>query len=163
MPFIKIIMKYYDAISEAYDELYKEEQLDKLNKIKDLVKFKGLVLDLGCGTGFITEKIPNVIGCDSSEKMLAKCSKKLKVVHCDAVKLPFEDNYFDTVFSLTVLQDIKEYKQAIKEIRRVLKNNGNIIITVLDKERIKLIRDELKKVFKNIKEKKIGKDVLFFT
>lgn len=154
---------YYDSIAKGYDELYKEEQLTKFEKIKQLVEFKGKVLDIGCGTGFITELIHNVIGCDSSEKMLEKCDKGLKVVHCSIENLPFETNSFDTVFSLTVLQDVEDIKKAIKEIKRVLKPNGKIIISVLNKNKIEIIRKELKKEFKEIKEKNLGKDVLFFT
>ncbi len=154
---------YYDSIAKGYNKLYKEEQLCKWELVKDLILFEGLTLDAGCGTGFITEKLPNVIGVDSSKKMLSECSKKVRTVHASLTKLPFEDDYFDNIVSISVLQDVKDYKKVISEFKRVLKPGGKLLITVLDKENIKPIRIELKNEFKGLKEKKVGKDVAFFT
>lgn len=156
-------MNYYDSIAEGYDELYMEEQISKWEKITNFVKFKGLVLDLGCGTGFITELIPNVIGCDSSIKMLGKCSERLRVVQCDVECLPFKDAVFDTVFSLTVLQDVKNPEKVVEEIKRVLKKKGRIIISVLNKNKINEVKKILLKKFKILKEESVGKDLVFFT
>jgi len=156
-------MEYYDAISKGYNFLYKDEQLIKWNKAKRLIDIHGLVLDIGCGTGLITKRIPKVIGIDISYKMLKKCSKDLRLINANAEKLPFLDNVFDTIISFTVLQDVKDIKKAVSEIRRVLKKDGNILITVLNKNKIKKIRELLKKEFKNLKEENIGKDIAFFT
>ena len=110
-----------------------------------------------------TKRIPKVIGIDISYKMLKKCSKDLRLINANAEKLPFLDNVFDTIISFTVLQDVKDIKKAVSEIRRVLKKDGNILITVLNKNKIKKIRELLKKEFKNLKEENIGKDIAFFT
>lgn len=155
---------YYDNISGGYNELYKREQLTKWALIKDFMHFGERVLDLGCGTGFVTKLLPGiVVGCDSSRKMLEQCPSSVRTVYCKAESLPFKDDSFDTVFSLTVLQDVKDISKAVNEIRRVLKTSGNIIISVLDKKKVNLIRKVLKEKFKKVKEKKLSKDVLFFT
>ncbi len=158
---LKNIMTYYDKISSSYEKLYKKEQLKKWKECKDLINIKGRVLDAGCGTGFITRKIPDCVGIDNSMELLK--NSKNPCVLGNIEKMPFKNNVFDTIISFTVLQDIKNPKKASEELTRVLKKNGRILITVLNKERIKNIRKILYKYFKNLKEKKIKKDVVFFT
>ncbi|PJA22415.1 hypothetical protein COX58_02295 [archaeon CG_4_10_14_0_2_um_filter_Archaea_38_6] len=153
---------YYDTIAEGYNNLYSKEQFLKWEKIRDCFDFKGLVLDAGCGTGIITQEILNVVGCDSSIKMLEKCKKGLRLVQASVEALPFKDEVFDTVFSLTVLQDLENAEKTIKEFRRVLKSNGNLIVSVLNKNKAGKIRAVLEKYFPEIQEEIIGKDVLFF-
>ncbi|MBN1923945.1 MAG: class I SAM-dependent methyltransferase [Nanoarchaeota archaeon] len=154
-------MNYYDSIAEGYDELYEDEQLKKWEKCKALINFNGVTLDVGCGTGFITKKIRNVIGVDSSIKMLKQC-KKLRVVLASAENLPFRKESFDTVFSFTALQDVDNIRKAVIEIKRVLRKDGELLITVLDKKKISIVRSELNKKFNGLKEENIGKDVVFF-
>lgn len=156
-------MDYYDAISLGYDSLYGQEQLEKFNELRDLIPKEGLILDLGCGTGFITEKLGNAIGVDYSFGMLELCPNDLIAVCADISNLPFKDSSFDFVFSLTALQDLNDCKSAVLEIKRVLKPNGRILLSVLNKNKIKTIEKELKKNFKNIKIKKAKNDLAFFT
>ena len=47
-------MDYYSSIAKGYDELHKEEQLKKLQIIAKHIKPKGLLLDIGAGTGIST-------------------------------------------------------------------------------------------------------------
>lgn len=156
-------MEYYDTIAKGYDSLYMTEQLKKFVNIKDLIKTTGLILDLGCGTGFVTEKLDNAIGIDYSIKMLKLCPKNLRVVCANSSRLPFKSEVFDLVFSLTVLQDVSDIEMAINEIKRVLRPKGNIILSVLNKNKINEIRKLLKKKFKKLKEKENYNDVVFFT
>ena len=53
-------MNYYDGISKGYDELYGQEQLLKWSKVKEIITFsrEDTILDIGCGTGILTETIP---------------------------------------------------------------------------------------------------------
>ena len=69
---------YYNKIAKGYDELYGKEQLRKWNVAKKLIRFskKDNVLDVGCGTGIITQKIARyvnfVVGLDISEEMIKR-------------------------------------------------------------------------------------------
>lgn len=155
-------MNYYDSIAESYDYLYKGEQLKKFDNVKDLIS-KGLILDLGCGNGFITEKLNNAVGVDNSVKMLEKCPPNLRVIQADISILPFKDETFDLVFSLTALQDVNDIESAVSEIKRILKPKGRIVLSVLRKKKINEIEKELKKNFKKMKIKENFNDLVFFT
>ena len=83
----------YEELSKGYDELYGEEQLKKLNKIKHLLK--GRILDIGAGTGIVARHFKNVVSLDPCKEMLDKAPGK-KVIG-KAEKLPFKEGEFDTI------------------------------------------------------------------
>lgn len=131
---MNIVSKYYDAISQGYEELYGEEQRKKFEVIKELINFSGKILDVGCGNGKITNEIAEkgefVVGMDISKGMISKAKKeKAFFIIADACSLPFKDDSFDIVISITVLQDIKEPLKALKEMKRVCKER--ILLSVL--------------------------------
>ena len=131
-------MHYYNQISKGYNELYGEEQLEKVKLIKKYIKPKGLLLDIGAGTGICTkefEKYCNCIALDPSEELL-KQYKGNKIIG-KAEELPFKDKIFDTIISITALHH-SEINKSLKEIKRVSKPNAQIAITILNKSRIKI-------------------------
>jgi len=94
-------------------------------------------LDIGCADGTNTEHIhkafPNltIVGIDYYEKAInyAKETKpKIKFVTADAHELPFRSNYFDTVTAIEVLEHLHKPQKALKEIYRVLKPGGYLVI-----------------------------------
>ncbi len=94
-----------------------------------------LILDLGCGTGGSFSLLRNwgtVIGLDASPIALKFARKRgMKyLVLGDAQCLPFDENRFDLVAVLDVLEHLEEDCQALKEIWRVLKPNGAVVFTV---------------------------------
>lgn len=106
-----------------------------------LEEAQGKVLDIGCGSGrnFLDVKGISLFGTDFSEEMLKLAKQRaeksginvnLKKANSD--KIPFKDNYFDSVLCYAVLHCIKSEKQrvdTIKEIYRVLKPNGLAFIS----------------------------------
>lgn len=143
-------MEYYDELSGGYDELYKDEQLEKLKFIKKYIK-KGSLLDIGAGTGISTgyfEDICDCVALDPSEEMLNYYDGKKLIGKAEY--LPFEDNSFDNVICVTALHHC-DVDKAIKEMLRVVKDDGVIIVTLLKKSNKKL----------NYKEIDIGKDWLY--
>ena len=96
------------------------------------------LLDLGCGNGRYYEAVENAsyVGVDSSEKLIRIAQKKYPEARfqvADSLNLPFPDNSFDKIYSIAVLHHIpsKEYRlQFLKEAKRVLKEDGLLILTV---------------------------------
>lgn len=148
-------MNYYDQISEGYDELHQEEQTEKVQLIIDLLNITNeKVLDVGCGTAFYSYLFKNYTGIDNSKGMLEQ--SKSNVIHAEAENLPFEDKSFDTVISITAIQNFTDVKKAIQEIKRVTKKK--IAISILKKSK-KL--EEVKTLLKDFKETEQEKDIIF--
>lgn len=153
-------MVYYDTIAPAYQELYKEEQMEKIREILNLVDIKkdDLVLDLGCGSGFLEPFIKGYyIGLDISKELLRKI-KGNKLLG-DAKQLPFRDKSFDWIFCITVLQDIEDKAQVLREIKRVGKRS---VITIFKRN---YTREQILDLFKQAdlkinKFKELVKDFL---
>src|SRR3989338_1463656 len=151
----------YSHISKSYNELYRDEQLNKLGIIKENMKIIPPLLDVGCGTGISTNffKVKS-IGIDNCKEMIKQGTKNL--IYGNAESLPFEDNSFNTVISVTAFHNFNDMEKALKEVLRVSKNN-NIAITFLKKsKKINEFRGTLKKYFK-FKEIDCDKDILFVT
>lgn len=92
---------------------------------------------MGIGTGKSLRYYPagcEVTGIDLSEKMLAKARKRaenmknVKLLLMDAEKLEFPDNSFDFVVTNLVLSSVQNPVAALKEMRRVCKKEGRIIM-----------------------------------
>lgn len=155
-------MEYYNAISEGYDELHKEEQLNKLSVIKTYVKIKknAKMLDVGCGTGISSEFNCNVTGIDPSLSLLTLNKNKNKIAGM-AESLPFKDSSFDYVVSITAIHNFSNIKKSIGEIKRVGKEE--FVFSVLKKsKKFDAIKDLIKKSFKIGKVIEEGKDMIFF-
>ena len=121
-------MDYYSKISNRYNELYGEEQLNKVRIIIKKLKIKEeSVLDVGCGTAFYSKLFTNYIGIDKSRGMLK--NSIAKVFYGYAEKLPFKDKSFDIVICITAIHNFKDPENAIIEIKRVSK--GKIAISLL--------------------------------
>ncbi len=94
---------------------------------------KNNILDVACGTGrFFPLYAPRKIyGVDISRDMLnearkKKLAKELKLA--DAENLPFKDNTFDAVITSQFVMHTPYYEKIIKEMTRVAKKQGSIII-----------------------------------
>lgn len=93
------------------------------------------VLDIGCGTGALIGELGqygDVHGVDSSSLAVDFCHKRglNSVVLGKIEHIPFPDNTFDLVIALDVIEHTKDDAVAILEIKRVLKESGQLIIFV---------------------------------
>ena len=120
-------MSYYDEISEGYEKLHKEEQLKKIEVIKKHLKLKPTdkLLDVGCGTGITTEPWEcKRYGIDPAIKLLERANNRGKIQYKQAAaeNIPYPDDFFDIVISITAIQNFEDIEKGLNEIKRVGKN-----------------------------------------
>jgi SAM-dependent methyltransferase len=93
------------------------------------------ILDVGCGTGANLEllgKYGEAFGVDISPDALAFCRARglENVRQGEAEKLPYEDESFDLVTGLDVVEHLDDDVAGLKEMRRVLRPNGRVLLFV---------------------------------
>lgn len=96
------------------------------------------ILDVGCGFGETLALLgqagfKNMVGIDISSDHLNRAQQvapKATLMAGDAQMLPFSEHSFDVVIALDVIEHIPNDVQAVREMYRVLKSGGRLIITV---------------------------------
>lgn len=139
------LAKYYDSddyishtdgkrslFEKAYQFVKNIALKNKLNTINSLQKSKGSILDIGAGTGdFLVVAKENgwqITGIEPSSKAKEIAIKK-GVSFVDNSSI-LENNSFDVITMWHVLEHVPNIENQIKELRRLLKPNGTILIAV---------------------------------
>jgi demethylmenaquinone methyltransferase/2-methoxy-6-polyprenyl-1,4-benzoquinol methylase len=139
------IIRRYDLTAQLYDVRYAEEQDLKYRTALELLNVtrSSKVLDVGCGTGLLFRHVAaeaqTVVGMDISGKLLLQAKKRARnfrnvhLVQADADHIPFKHNYFSVVFAFTVLQNLPEPLETLKEVKRIAERDAPIVMTGLKK------------------------------
>jgi ubiquinone/menaquinone biosynthesis C-methylase UbiE len=148
-------MNIWDKKFYGKEEIYRKEifriphkDLPRFVKLLRKIKAKK-ILDLGCGTGrhviAMAKKGFEVYGVDISKKALNLAKERLKEEGLKAKlrvgdfykKLPYKDKFFDGVISIKALHHARVFKikKLIKEIERVMKPGGILMIEVPRKKK----------------------------
>lgn len=142
--------KYYAEIAKTYDEnvhitfeLYNEKESEIRNRMIDLLELKpnSKVLEVSAGTGKDSEIIASRLNAqgglwllDISPDMLAFNMERL--LHCivptefvvaSACSLPFQDNYFDSLYCFAGIGHFPDLPKGLKEMARVVKPGGKVV------------------------------------
>ena len=129
--------EYFDQIAAEWDELLEEETIARLREIVAGLEIRpgARVLDVGTGTGvllpLLLEKGGRVVALDLSWEMLKRARAKsypVAYVQGDAQNLPLPDGAFDWVICNAVFPHFPDKLRALREIRRVLKDGGRLVI-----------------------------------
>jgi len=93
------------------------------------------ILDVGTGTGVMLNalrKYGSVTGVDNSDIAIKFCQERgyYNVVNSCAESLPFENNSFDLVCAMDLLEHLEDHRRALKEFHRVLRPGRFLFITV---------------------------------
>jgi ubiquinone/menaquinone biosynthesis C-methylase UbiE len=142
------VRQLFDDWPETYDQWFATPIGRLVKKVEgelllDLIKPNpgDLILDAGCGTGVFTLDLLHlgctIIGIDLSMPMLARAKQKargypLRIVLADLLSLPFSENSFDKVISVTALEFIEDGRGAIDELFRVTKSGGSLVVATLN-------------------------------
>lgn len=112
--------------------------LEELELVLNALPKGSKVLDVGCGTGHLTNWIKSkgfeVYGLEASDAMFQLATHNFPEIDFKqgiSSKLPYQDNYFDLIIAVEVLRylDDAENETTYKDFYRVLKNGGKIFVT----------------------------------
>jgi arsenite methyltransferase len=146
---------YFDQVASRWDTMrqsfYSEQVREKTLAVAG-VKRGAVAADVGAGTGFITEALVRaglrVIAVDQSEAMLAEMRRKFADVQGieyhlgNGESLPIPDETCDYAFANMFLHHAEYPEQAIREMARILKPGGVLVITDLDEHGFTFLREE---------------------
>jgi len=135
----------YDASADAYDAAY---ELEQSAKHEAALKFASpgngeVALDIGCGPGRLLEilaaQVGLAVGVDLSARVLGLAAQRVHarpnvaLVCCDGEYLPFMPGVFQTVFAITVLQNLPSPQRCLGEALRVMSPGGRLVASFLRK------------------------------
>jgi ubiquinone/menaquinone biosynthesis C-methylase UbiE len=141
------IVEFFDRRAADYDREYAEDTPGgyalRVRRKKVLGLFDqpdGRVLDVGCGPGVMTQEMLNrgcsFWGVDPSSKMIEiarsrfRENEQTRFLQGEASRLQFAENVFDAVLCMGVIDSVPDVRLAIREMVRVLKPGGTLILTV---------------------------------
>lgn len=141
--FYRYFSNFYDDINPLFwNEEMRSQALELFS-----VSESDTILDVGCGTGFATEvlvkKAGEVHGLDITENQILKAIEKdidAKFLLGDAENLPYKDRVFDAVWSSGAIEYFPDPVKALREIRRVTKNGGQVLIVGPKNPKNKLLK-----------------------
>lgn len=149
------------AYSDIYKQIGLEKEIDRLEKQANLgsdrevkmlrnlgVKDNSVILEVGSGPGFYSKilldnfKESEIIALDVDEKLLNHASNMLKdeyknritFINDDIANSSMPNDYFDIIIARFVFQHLTDPVKALREIYRILKPGGKVIIVDVDSE-----------------------------
>ncbi len=153
------IRQSFSAAAASYDamaRLQKQVAVDLLHQ-SEMPTSHQTVLDLGCGTGFLTEKladhvaVENLFALDIALSMLHQSRQRPALTRChhicaDAEALPFVDNQFNWIYSSLALQWCSDLSAVFKGVQQCLKASGKLAFATFGPATLK----ELKTAWKHV-------------
>jgi ubiquinone/menaquinone biosynthesis C-methylase UbiE len=147
--------EYFDKVANDWDtmrtEFFPESVRDTAYNAAE-IRPGQIAADIGAGTGFLTEGLlrrgAKVIAVDQSQAMIDHMKNKfgadgtVEYYLGDASALPVPDNSIDAAFANMYLHHVESPPEAIKEMTRILKPGGVLVITDLDKHNYEFLVTE---------------------
>jgi len=155
------VKEYFKETACKWDEIRKDYYDENLRDViiqKANIKTGNIVLDIGCGTGFLSLGVAKAVGkngkamgIDISEEMMKKAKENLSMAGFsniefrvgDAENIPLEDNSVDLVVGNMVLHHCPNPESAIEEMARVLKPKGRLVLADMEEHKEKWLKDEM--------------------
>src|SRR3990170_5862787 len=129
----------YDHVAKFYDGMFFVVEWFVSKKRKELLRqTEGIILEVGVGTGSSFKDYPpskQIIAIDASKGMLLLANKKrgsydgnIELQVEDVQNLPFKDETFDIIFTSLVFCSVRNSFRGLREMHRVLKKDGHLLM-----------------------------------
>ncbi len=146
-----------------YIENSRINKLIKLAEIKETDK----VIEVGCGAGHILERVPRgkLYGIDISEIQIKRAKERLgnkvELAKSPGEKIPYEDKFFDKILCSEVIEHVLDPKPLLYEMKRVLKDDGILSLSIPNENLINFAKKALTKtgLIRILEPKKSGWDL----
>ena len=148
---------YFEAVAGDWEHIRKSYFDDRVTSIaiEKLLPRDLVVADVGCGTGSLTFELARfakkAIGVDLSREMLRRArdlakEKRVRNVEFrmgDALKLPLKPQQVDAAFCVMVLHFLPEPQRGIKELCRITRPGGTVILVDLVRHTQEWMREQM--------------------
>ena len=148
-------VEYFEEVASQWDTMragfFTDTVREKALRLAQIQSGK-MAADIGAGTGYVTEALLrhglDVIAIDRSPKMLEKVLKKFSSSHHftyrvgESNQLPLGNETVDYAFANMYLHHVESPETAIKEMARILKKGGRLVVTDLDEHDHAFLREE---------------------
>ena len=127
------MIDHFGIIAPFYDKIFKVGDISKLIECLNLKNLE-FVLDAGGGTGRISSELSKtgikIIVADSSFQMVkrARQEKNLWSVCCVVEHMAFQNESLECILMVDALHHVENQRQTLKELWRILKPGGRIVI-----------------------------------
>ena len=146
---------YFEKVANEWDNMqqtfFSDSARNKAFAIANIQK-GDIIADVGAGTGYITEgligKSVKVIAVDQSSSMLKEMQNKFLKYDTieyrvgDSANLPIKESEVNFAFANMYLHHVDNPEKSIKEMARIIKKGGKLIITDLDEHTHEFLRTE---------------------
>lgn len=133
MPVVTVFEQHaqeYDAWFDAHAAVYQAE----LAALQKFISGEGLSLEVGVGTGRFAVPLGIRFGIDPSRRMLQLARQRgLRVCQAFGEQLPFRDGQLDVVLLVTVICFVDDVPTLLRELSRVLKPEGQLIVGFINR------------------------------
>lgn len=153
------VKKDYSTISKRFDET-RRNPWEEFEWFASYLKPNKTLLDVGCGNGrlagFLKNRQIDYLGIDNNEELIALARKRhpfAKFIVADQTSLPFPNVSFDHVWNIAAFHHVPSKKlrlQTLREIHRILKKNGILVLTVWNLWQKKYRKYTVKSILRNL-------------
>jgi SAM-dependent methyltransferase len=134
MPVVTVFEQHaqqYDNWFDGHEPVYQAE----LAALRKFVPVTGMGIEVGVGTGRFAVPLGVQFGLDPSRTMLQVARRRgLRVCQAVGEQMPFHDRQFDLILLVTVICFVDDVPTLFRELRRVLKTDGQLIIGFINRD-----------------------------
>jgi len=127
----------YDRLAADYDEWFSKNRFayeSELAAVRRMLPAGGTGVEIGVGTGRFASELGVPLGLEPSGPMRSMARERgVKVIGGKAEELPFADGSLDYALMVTVICFFDDVPKAFREIFRVLKASGTLVVAFIDR------------------------------